>query len=90
VLAHADRTRLLADEHRAALVTKNLRVRAAFLWDGMVAGTWEVERKRAQATLVMTPFHSLPARAAKELSAEAEALLRFAADDATSFAVRIT
>jgi hypothetical protein len=90
VLAHADRTRLLADQHRGALVTKNLRVRAAFLWDGMVAGTWEVERKRAQATLVMTPFHSLPARAAKELSAEAEALLRFAADDATSFAVRIS
>jgi hypothetical protein len=90
VLAHADRTRLLADEHRGALVTKNLRVRAAFLWDGMVAGTWEVERKRAEATLVMTPFHSLPARAAKELSAEAEALLRFAADDATSFAVRIS
>ena len=90
VLAHADRTRLLADEHRGALVTKNLRVRAAFLWDGMVAGTWEVERKRAQATLVMTPFQSLPARAAKELSAEAEALLRFAADDATSFAVRIS
>ena len=90
VLAHADRSRLLADEHRGALVTKNLRVRAAFLWDGMVAGTWEVERKRAQATLVMTPFHSLPARAAKELSAEAEALLRFAADDATSFAVRIS
>ena len=26
VLAHADRTRLLADEHRGALVTKNLRV----------------------------------------------------------------
>ncbi|MDP9257351.1 MAG: winged helix DNA-binding domain-containing protein [Actinomycetota bacterium] len=89
VLAHADRTRLLADEHRAALVTKNLRVRAAFLWDGMVAGTWEIQRKRAAATLVMTPFHTLPARAAKALSAEAESLLRFAADDATSFAVRI-
>ena len=28
VLAHADRTRLLADEYRGALVTKNLRVRA--------------------------------------------------------------
>jgi hypothetical protein len=89
VLAHADRTRLLADEHRAALVTKNLRVRAAFLWDGMVARTWEIQRKRAQATLVMTPFRSLPARAAKALSVEAEALLRFAADDATSFAVRV-
>jgi hypothetical protein len=90
VLAHADRTRLLADEHRGALVTKNLRVRAAFLWDGMVAGTWEVQRRRGAVTLVMTPFRALPARASKALTDEGEALLRFAADDATSFAVQIT
>jgi hypothetical protein len=90
VLAHADRTRLVADEHRSAIVTKNLRVRATFLWDGRVAGTWEIQRKRAAATLVMTPFQALPARAAKALTAEGEALLRFAAEDATSFAVRIT
>ena len=83
VLAHADRSRLVADEHRGALVTKNLRVRAAFLWDGMVAGTWEVQRRRGAVTLVMTPFRALPARASKALSAEGEALLRFAADDAT-------
>ena len=89
VLAHADRTRLVADEHRGALVTKNLRVRAVFLWDGMVAGTWEVQRARGTATLALSPFHALPKRAAKELTAEAEALLRFAEEDATAFAVEI-
>jgi hypothetical protein len=89
VLAHADRTRLVADEHRAALVTKNLRVRATFLWDGMVAGTWELERKRAAATLVLQPFRALPARSVKPLTAEAEALARFAAPEATSFAVEL-
>ena len=89
VLAHADRTRLLADEYRGALVTKNLRVRASFLWDGMVAGTWEIERTRAAATLVMTPFQALPARSVKALSAEAEALLRFSEADATALAVRV-
>jgi hypothetical protein len=89
VLAHADRTRLLADEYRGALVTKNLRVRASFLWDGMVAGTWEIERKRAAATLVMTPFQALPARALEALTAEAEALLRFSDEDATALAVRV-
>jgi DNA glycosylase AlkZ-like len=88
VLAHADRTRLLADEHRGALVTKNLRVRATFLWDGMVAGTWELERKRATATLRITPFRALPKRAVTALTAEAEALLRFAEDDATAFEVQ--
>ena len=89
VLAHADRTRLVADEHRGALVTKNLRVRATFLWDGMVAGTWEITRARDAATLRATPFHPLPKRAAAELTAEAEALLRFAEEDATAFAVEI-
>jgi hypothetical protein len=87
VLAHADRTRLIADEHRGRLVTKNLRVRATFLWDGMVAGTWEVTRARGTATLRATPFHPLPRRAAKELTAEAEALLRFAEEDAKAFEV---
>jgi hypothetical protein len=90
VLAHADRTRLLADEHRGALVTKNLRVRASFLVDGMVAGTWELERKRAAATLRMTPFRALPKRAVEELTAEAEGLLRFAEDDATTFDVHVS
>jgi hypothetical protein len=87
VLAHADRTRLLAEEHRGRIVTKNLRVRATFLWDGMVAGTWEVTRTRGVATLTATPFHALPARAVKALTADAEALLRFSDDDAEEFAV---
>jgi hypothetical protein len=90
VLAHADRRRLIADEHRGALVTKNLRVRATFLWDGTVAGTWEMQRTRGVATLVMAPFRPLPARAARALTAEAEALLRFARDDVASCSVQIT
>ena len=65
VLAHADRTRLVADEHRGRIVTKNLRVRATFLWDGMVAGTWEIARTRGVATLRMTPFRTLPGRASR-------------------------
>jgi Winged helix DNA-binding domain len=88
VLAHADRTRLLADEHRSAVVTKNLRVRATFLWDGSVAGTWKVERKRKAATLLLSPFESLPKRATKALAEEGEALLRFVEEDAESFEVK--
>jgi DNA glycosylase AlkZ-like len=88
VLAHADRTRLLADEHRGAVVTKNLRVRATFLWDGSVAGTWKVERKRKAATLLLSPFESLPKRATKALAEEGEALLRFVEEDAESFEVK--
>ncbi len=89
VLSHADRTRVLADAHRGLVVTKNLRVRATFLLDGFVRGTWATERKKAAATLHITPFEALPRGAANELANEGEALLRFVEDDATTFAVEV-
>ncbi|MDP9368137.1 MAG: winged helix DNA-binding domain-containing protein [Chloroflexota bacterium] len=89
VLSHADRTRVLADEHRGLVVTKNLRVRATFLWDGFVTGTWQVERKRQAATLRITPFGPLPRDASDALAAEGDALLRFVEEDASSFAVEV-
>jgi winged helix DNA-binding protein len=87
VLAYADRTRLITDEQRGEVVTKNLRVRATFLLDGMVAGTWKPERKRKLATLTMTPFDRLPKKAEKALAEEGERLLRFLEPDAETFAV---
>lgn len=87
MLAHADRTRVLADEHRASVVTKNLRVRATFLWDGLVAGTWTVEQKRDAATLNMQPFERLPKKATEELADEGLELLRFVEPDAATFDV---
>ena len=87
VLAHADRTRILADEYRGIVTTKNLRVRATFLVDGLAAGTWETTRKRAVATLVLSPFTRLPAKVAKQLTAEGERLLAFIEPDATTLNV---
>ena len=89
VLAHSDRTRVLAYEHRGLVTTKNLRVRATFLWDGFAAGTRNVERKRDTATLRMTPFESLSDAAVAELTQETEALVRFVEEDAGSFLVKI-
>jgi hypothetical protein len=68
-------------------VTKNLRVRATFLWDGMVAGTWEVTRARGVATLTAAPFRHLPKRATAALEREAEALLAVAEPGAKGYAV---
>ncbi|GAA2412942.1 winged helix DNA-binding domain-containing protein [Actinomadura vinacea] len=87
VLAHSDRTRVISDEHRPGLTTKNLRVRATFLRDGFAAGTWETERKRKTATLRLRPFKPLPRSALKELATEAESLLAFIEPDATDFQV---
>jgi hypothetical protein len=89
VLAHADRTRVLADEYRSAVVTKNLRVKATFLLDGVVRGTWGVKRTRRAATLSLAPFAPLPADALTALAEEGEALLHFFEEDAETFDVEV-
>jgi hypothetical protein len=89
VLAHDDRSRVIAAEHRPLVTTKNLRVKATFLLDGVVAGTWTIAVKRKVATLSIAPFGSLPKRAAKALTAEGEALLRFAEPEAKGYDVEV-
>src|SRR5204863_7940547 len=42
ILSHADRTRVIADEHRPVVITNNGQVLPTFLVDGFVAGTWRV------------------------------------------------
>jgi hypothetical protein len=88
LLSHADRRRVLADAHRP-LVTmpRNLRIRATFLVDGFVAGTWRVERKRDVATLRLAPFAPLSRDAAEALVTEANALVRFVEPEARDHAV---
>jgi hypothetical protein len=89
VLAHADRTRVIDDEHRALIATKNLRIRATFLVDGRVRGTWSVERRGKKAALLMAPFERLRKRDAAALAEEGDALVRFLEDDAASFDVKV-
>jgi hypothetical protein len=87
LLAHADRARVIAEEHRPAVVTKNLRVRATFLIDGFVRGTWEIKRARRAATLTIVPFAALSKRDAAALKSEAESLLRFTDPEASALEV---
>ena len=89
VLAHDDRTRVIADEHRPLVTTKNLRVKATFLVDGVVAGTWTIAVKRKVATLTLAPFSKLPKRARSDLEAEAEGLARFVEPDAKGCEVAV-
>ncbi len=89
ILAHADRTRIVADEHRRKISTSNLRILPVFLVDGFAAGTWAIERKKQVATLVAEPFEPLPKRVCEELSAEGGRLARFVEPDADSHDVRV-
>ncbi len=82
LLAHADRTRIVDDEHRPRVITKNLRIPATFTWDGFVAGTWKVDAKKKLATLELEPFVKLTKKAQKEIAEEGQALLAFAEPEA--------
>ena len=88
VLSHDDRSRVMSDAHRSRVTLKNLQVRATFLVDGLVAGTWKSERKRAAAVLVIEPFASIPKRAKAALEEEGESLLAFLEPDAKELEVR--
>jgi len=91
LLGHADRTRIISDEHRRLLASPNGVIAATFLLDGRVAGTWAVTRERLAATgrsrrelatVTVRPFAPVSARDRRAVLAEAEPLVRFMADDA--------
>ena len=90
VLAHADRTRVIADEHRSRVFLSAARVRATFLLDGFVHGTWKIERTKGAATLLIEPFDPLSEKARDALLEEGERLIRFIEDDAEEFEVRLS
>ena len=87
LLSHAKRDRIIADEHKAAVYTKNLRVKATYTVDGLVAGLWTTEKKRGVATLTITPFGRLLKKTLTELEREGGALLGFLEPDAKSHEV---
>lgn len=89
LLSHADRRRVIADEHRPRVMPGgNLRLLPTFLVDGFVRGSWAIERKRAAATLVLEPFETISKKVHSELAEEGERLLRFVESDAATFDVR--
>src|SRR6266540_3466718 len=75
LLSHADRSRVIAVEHRERVFTKG-----SLLVDGFVVGTWRIARERAAAGLIVEPFRRLSKREAAAVTAEGAQLLAFAAD----------
>ncbi len=90
VLSHADRRRIISDEHRKKVFLSAARVRATFLIDGFVRGAWKVERARKTATLLIEPFGPLTTEDRDVLQDEGERLVRFVAEPqgAETFEVR--
>ncbi|HVM16900.1 MAG TPA: winged helix DNA-binding domain-containing protein [Gaiellaceae bacterium] len=76
LLAFADRTRVLPEPYRKTVIRANGDVAQTFLVDGLVAGTWRVEKGR----VVVEPFAPLPRAAQREVADEAERLEAWLAD----------
>jgi hypothetical protein len=81
LLAHDDRSRIIADAHRPRVASANLQIAATFLVDGVVAGTWKIERKGKRAALTLRPFGSVAKKDLKALQEEAHRLLQFVEPD---------
>ncbi len=90
ILSHADRTRVISDDYRKGIASRNGMVPATVLVGGFVRGTWKTERTRGKVTLVIEPFEPLPKMDRDALAAEGERLIRFLAEPegAEGFEVR--
>lgn len=77
LLSHASkhRARVIADEHRSAVFTRNADVLPTFVVDGFVAGTWELEVRDGGACVRLRPFETLRTGVRDGLVAEADRVL---------------
>lgn len=58
LLSHKDRTRIVSEDRRVAIGSRNGLFDATYLVDGVVAGTWSVETTKETATLIVRPFET--------------------------------
>lgn len=77
LLGHDDRTRILPDAYRKAVISRNGDVLPTFLVDGRVAGLWWVEPDGSQTRVTLEPFGRLAKAVRTALDDEAERLRAF-------------
>jgi hypothetical protein len=89
LLSHApkQRDRVIADQVRPAVFSKNADVLPTFLVDGMVAGTWELSRADGSPAIELQPFGRQARRTLTALESEAQRLLELLAPDAANHRV---
>jgi Winged helix DNA-binding domain len=77
LLAYADRTRVISDEHRRIVVARNGDTLPTFLVDGRVAGLWWAEADGSTTRVVLEPFGRLAREERLALELEGESLAAF-------------
>jgi len=88
LLSYADRSRVVRPGLARSITARTQESLSTFILDGVVSGLWAVQRERAVATLVLTPFRRLTADERRALSEEGARLLAFAAADSTERDIR--
>jgi hypothetical protein len=79
LLSHANRTRVISDEHRKRLFSgKNGVFPGMVLVDGFVAGTWELVGKRESPSMRVRPYVRLKRSMPNEIEVEGNLLLELA------------
>ncbi|HYQ63582.1 winged helix DNA-binding domain-containing protein [Actinophytocola sp.] len=90
LLSYADRTRIIAEDHRKRLFgVKNGVFPGTFLVDGFVRGSWRVAKERKSAVLTITPWARTTRKDLTALTREGLRLLDFLAPAAETKDVRI-
>lgn len=77
--SHADRTRIIKDEHRKRIIDGGMGSVGTVLVDGFVRGTWKRERTRGRESLVIEPLEPFSKEDIAALTAEGARLLTFIA-----------
>jgi hypothetical protein len=90
LVAHADRTRVISDEHRKVTHTSNGMVAATVLVDGAVRGRWRIERKKDKATMQVEMFEKTSKKDLAQVEREGMRLLAFAAAEAKTLDYQLT
>src|SRR5918998_1119250 len=89
LLGHADRTRIIPSDFPWMEMLAPGRFVSSLLVDGMLRGTWWIERDgKRSATLAIRPFGELSAAEREEVAAEAERMVEFSEPVAAARDVR--
>lgn len=88
LLSYHNRTRIMRDNDKINVFTKNGIIRATVLIDGFVSGLWSIEEQRGTATLQINPFRPISSADQAALHEEGVKLLTFAAADAAYHEIR--
>jgi hypothetical protein len=89
VLSHADRARIISDESKQRMFTRNGIFPGTVLIDGFVAGMWRIDRARDAVTLIVEMFRDRVSAGDRDaITAEGLRMLAFAAPDIPAHDVR--